>query len=331
MATLHKEYSNFNATISLDSGKKESLIKSRDALKDKIRKYFKDEKPKEIQPKFAGQGSTEMKTTVNPIPEVTEDGDQILKYDLDYGVYFIEKDGEDNKRNINTWHDWVYNAVENHTNTPPEKKNTCIRVIFADGHHIDLPIYYKKDEVIQLAHKTKDWLDSDPKEFFDWFNNKAKDDQQLRRIVRYLKAWKNYRESNNANLKLPSGFALTILAVNSFSSNDSNDVAFKDTVTKIKVKLNETFECLRPTTPLYEDIFKGYSDTKKADFLNALDSIVKACDDAFAEKNFKKASEYLRKQFGDRFPLGKDEDEEAKSARTASYLSATVTAKPYAK
>lgn len=330
MATLHKEYSAFNLKIALEDTKKESLIKSRDSLKDKIRKYFKDEKPKELQPKFAGQGSTEMNTTVNPIPEEDEDGNTILKYDLDYGVYFIEKDGEDNKRSINTWHDWVYNAVENHTSTPPEKKNTCVRVIFADGHHIDLPIYYKKNGVIQLAHKSKDWIDSDPKEFFDWFNNKAKDDQQLRRIVRYLKAWKNYRESNNASLKLPSGFALTILAVNSFTPNDSNDIAFKDTVTKIKEKLNVKFECLRPTTPLNENIFEGYSDTKKTDFLNALDSLVKACDNALSEKNFKKASEHLRKQFGDRFPLGKDENEEDKSARTASYLSSTVIAKPYA-
>jgi hypothetical protein len=39
----------------------------------------------------------------------------------------------------------------------------------------------------------------------------------------------------------------------------------------------------------------------------------------------------LREQFGDRFPLGKDENEEVKSTRTAGFLSATIAPKPYAR
>jgi len=331
MATLHKEYNSFNSTIALNSAKKESLITSRDSLKKKIEKYFKEKKEDEIQPKFWSQGSFKMNTTVNPISETDDSGNVRLKYDLDYGIYFIEKKGEDKKRSIDTWHKWVFEAVDGHTNTPPQKKNTCVRVIFADGHHIDLPIYYMNGDTLELAHKSKGWINSDPKAFFDWFNEMAKSDPQLRRIVRYLKAWKNFKEINNSSLKLPSGFALTILAANNFVSDSNDDKAFKLTVEKIKVELDEIFECKRPTTPVGEDVFADFSETKKSNFLNALGSLIEACKNAENEKNFKKASEYLQKQLGDRFPTGTDETEEDKNSRLAgALLGASIKPKPYA-
>jgi hypothetical protein len=314
MATLHKEYNSFNSEIKLTPERKKSLITSKKSIKNRIKKWFTDNKPDELQPKFGGQGSFEMNTTVNPIPVQDEDGNRILKYDLDYGVYFIEKTDENNKRTIQTWHDWVYEAVDDHTNKDSIDKNTCVRVVFYDGHHIDLPIYYKKDEVIQLAHKSKDWITSDPKEFYEWFNDQKT--TQLERIVRYLKAWKNYRELNNSNLKLPSGFELTILASNNYASDDNDDVAFRETIRKINVELNRPngFKCLRPTTPVDEDVFASYSYTRKNNFLSALESLLDDCDKARDEKNFKKASEHLRNnQFGTRFPLGDDKNEDQKS------------------
>lgn len=331
MATLHKEFNKFNSIIALDSKNKESLITSRNSLKKKIKKYFSENKSEELQPKFWAQGSFEMNTTVNPIPETDKDGKVLLKYDLDYGIYFIEKEDENNRKSIFTWHNWIYDAVDGHTNTPPQRKNTCVRVIFADGHHIDLPIYYKDGETPELAHKSKGWIYSDPKAFSEWFTSRAKSDQQLRRLVRYIKAWKNYKEINNSSLKLPSGFALTILVVNNFKADNNDDKAFRLTVEKIKNELNNKFECLRPTTPAGEDVFADFSETRKTNFLSALDSLVEACKKAKDEKNFKKASERLRKQFGDRFPLGNDESEEDKSARLASTLAAApIKPRPYA-
>jgi len=304
MATLHKEFIAFNNEIRLNAPRKELLKGNRKVIKEKIKKWFSGNKPKELQPNFWGQGSFEMNTIINPIPKYDDKENSILEYDLDYGVYFIEKENEDNRRAITTWHDWVYSSVEDHTNTPPEKRNTCIRVIYNDGHHIDLPIYYKDGGLIELAHKTKGWTTSDPKEFYEWFNNEAKNDQQLRRIVRYLKSWKNYRENNNSNLKLPSGFSLTILATEKFCPNEDDDKAFRDTVQQIKNSLDLFFICLRPTTPKGENLFEKYSDTKKNNFLTSLGQLIDACNKAKDEKNFKKSSEYLRKQFGERFPLG---------------------------
>lgn len=331
MATLHKEYIKFNKTIKLTSARKEKLKKSRKAIKKKIRKWFKENKPKELQPKFWGQGSFDHNTIINPIPEKDESGNKLLKYDLDYGTYFIEHEDEDNKKAIETWHNWVYTSVEDHTDTPPKKKTTCIRVIFSDGHHIDLPIYYRKnEETPELAHKSKGWLESDPKAFTDWVIKKKTD--QTIKIVRYLKGWKNYREHKNTHLKLPSGFELTILVFNNYKANDNDDIAFRNTIKAIKEKLDKKFECFRSTTPTDEDLFKSYSKTRKENFLNNLANLIKATERAKDEKNFKKASEYLRKHFGDRFPLGEDKNEDKKSNELkASILRSGIQHKPYGK
>ncbi len=330
MAVLSRNYTKFNKMIELGNSKKESLEKSRDAIKTKIRNWFNENKPNELQPKFHSQGSFQMNTIINPIPVDDDEGNKLLKYDLDYGVYFIEKEGEDNKRAIETWHDWVYKSVENHTNTPPIKKTTCVRVIFSTGRHIDLPIYYKEDDIPELAHKSKRWIDSDPREFYEWFNNQA--NRKLKRIVRYLKAWKNYQETTYSHLKFPSGFALTILATENRVLEDNDDEAFRKTIKAIKAKLDANkFKCLRPTTPKGENVFAEFSETRKNDFLKKLDDLITACDKAGEEKNFKTASEYLIEQLGDRFPLGKDENEEDKNSRLSSVLGGTtVKPKPYA-
>jgi hypothetical protein len=330
MATLHKEFIEFNRQIRLTDCRKDKLKNSRKDIKRKIRKWFKDNKPDELQPKFHGQGSFEMNTGVNPIPEYDNDGNTLLKYDLDFGVYFIEKEDEVNKKLIDTWHNWVYQAVEDHTNQKPIKKTTCIRVIYNDGHHIDLPIYYKLDDVIELAHKSKGWIESDPKAFYEWFNNLK--NAQLERIVRYLKAWKNYRENKNSNLKLPSGFELTILAANNWVKDDNDDKAFRETIRKIEAELNRVngFKCMRPTAPI-EDVFSDYSEIRKTNFLSALSNLLTDLDRAKDEKNFKKASEILRNnQFGVRFPLGEDANEEDKSKKLGAAIGAAlVRPKPY--
>lgn len=333
MATLHKEYNTFYDKIKLTDSRKDDLLGSRKSLRKKIEKWFSENKPTRLQPKFKGQGSFEMDTTVNPVVE-KKDGVDFRKYDLDDGVYFNEKAGENNRENIDTWHNWVYEAVKDHTETDPIRKNTCVRVIFSDGHHIDLPIYYKKGNPPELAHRSKGWLDSDPVEFTNWFKDNS--NKQMKRLVRYIKAWKDFRQDKNSNLKLPSGFALTILIENHYVKDESNndDKAFRETIRRMYNSLSTFygFKCLRPTTPKNDDVFADYSNTRKSDFLTALKNLLKDCDRAKDEKNFKKASEYLRDyQFGDRFPKGDDTDEKSQKKAISDNLKNTyIPPKPYA-
>ncbi len=320
MATLHKEYNVFYDKIKLTGKRKDDLLGSRKSLREKIEKWFSENKSDRLQPTFAGQGSFEMDTTVNPIVEI-KDGVEFRKYDLDDGVYFYEKAGENNRENIDTWHNWVYEAVNTHTVKETQRKNTCVRVIFADGHHIDLPIYYKNGNTPQLAHRSEGWINSDPVEFTEWFQKNAS--KQIKRLVRYLKAWKDFRKDKNSNLNLPSGFALTILVVNHYKEYDNDDEAFRETIRSMYNSLSSYngFKCLRPTTPKGENVFADYSDTRKSDFLTQLKNLLNDCDKAKDEKNFKKASEYLRdKQFGDRFPKGDDVDEKSQKKQMSDTL-----------
>lgn len=330
MVNNHSAFINFdNNKLKLTSKRLEDLKGSRKSLRKKIRSYIENEKPNEISPKFGDQGSIPMETAVNPIPVIIDEDTTLLPFDLDDGVYFIVPNEYEERKSINTYHSWIVNAVDGHTNTTPIDKTTCVRVIFADGHNIDLPIYFMVEGGIpEIAHKSRGWIKSDPLAFAQWFNEKADDDPQLRRIVRYLKAWRNFREVNNNSLKLPSGFELTILAAENFKPNERDDVALRDTANAIYGTLQDSFECWRPTTPI-EDVFEEYSETRENNFLDALERLVNNCDKAAQETNYKTSSEHLRKEFGDRFPLGKDEELKEKKSRIAKGLAATVAPRPY--
>lgn len=301
MADCNNLFIEFNNTISLDDPKKKKLIESRNLLREDIRTYMKKNKPDEIAPEFYGQGSYMMKTIVNPFSTEEE-------YDLDDGVYFKDKDLEDRK-DTSTYHEWIYEAVKDRTKKQIDK-NTCVRVIYSDGHHIDLPIYFIiEGEIPELAHKSDGWVISDPREFYRWFRDESKDKDQLKRIVRYLKAWCDKENNGNKNIKMLSGMIMTILATNEFSSDEREDIAFRDTLSKINNKLTSLFSCYRPTTPTSEDLLKEISDTRKDNFLNKLSAFLTSANQAIKNPNQKKACLKWQKHFGDRFSCSNAKEE----------------------
>lgn len=329
MADCHNLFTDFNSTIRLNDSKRKSLKKSRKSLRDKIRKFFKEEKEDEIKPKFHGQGSFMLDTIVEPIPEVVEeDGVEktLLYYDVDDGVYFIGDNSE--RKSVQTYHNWIVEAIDGHTNTPPVDKNTCVRTLFADGHHIDMPIYFKEEgKTPELAHRAKGWIESDPKSFQEWFEKKVKVYPQLRRIVRYLKAWSNYRETQRKEKPMVSGFILTILAANNYMSNQRDDIALKETLILIKSSLDASFTCYRPTAPTDENLLDGYAH--KDYFIQCLSDLIDSAKGALAETNQKKACEKWQKHFGDRFPcnIAKDEDENENLSK--SFITTASASRPW--
>lgn len=324
MANNHIQFTAFNNAITLNSSRKETLKGNRKAIRDRITKYFKDNHSDDIQPKYHNQGSFAMNTILNPIND-SENTDSLVAFDLDDGVYFMtDENSHDNRLSVTTYHNRVYNAVKNHTSLGATDKTTCVRIEYAAGHHIDLPIYFKRKYFKPtLAHKSKDWIDSDPKEFYEWFNTKTKQNQQLRRIVRYLKAWCDYCYSQNQSIKMPSGFILTILAVNNFVANDRDDVAMKDVLAKMNSSLKASFSCTRPTTPIGEELLGDkFSDTRKNNFMSKLDSFATSAEQAVNETNAKKACLKWQKHFGDRFccSTAKDEDEDVVKQNSAPII-----------
>lgn len=301
MLNLNVLFVEFNDNLTLKKKYKDLVTTGRDALRNKIGSKFEENDRK--KPKYYMQGSYAMHTAINP----QEDEE----FDLDDGIYLqgysVDKD---------TWpvtttvHDWVKKAVDKHTSNAPIDKKTCIRVVYEEKYHIDLPIYImgeddQKRECAYLAHKSKGWIESDPKAFKEWFQKCVNDNGQvIRHMVKFLKAWKAYKD-----VDIP-GMAITILVCNNYSiTADREDITLLDTVTNILDSLDTKFECYKPVTPTDEDLFTEYSQTKKDTIINSLKTLKNRLNKAiYEEKNEKKATDLLQKEFGDRFPEGEDKD-----------------------
>lgn len=318
MADLNETFIEFNTVIALSTTKKDELRKSRNAIRKDIETYFEKNRDKHTV-KFKGQGSFSMNTTILP-----DSGE----YDVDDGVYIFGK--EEDKPLVTTAHSWIVKAVENRTGQNTIDKNTCVRVQYAKSYHVDLPIYYKttdsnneyfydSEDVPELAHKSKSWIESDPYAFKLWFDEKAKNKNQLKRIVRYLKAWTD----NKRKLNLPNGMIFTILAVNNYVVKDRDDEAFLETLKAIQKSIDDTrhnwasYECKRPTIDKTENLLAKYSsETRKKSFLDALDSLITSGKQAIEAKSKKDACSKWQKHLGDRFPCSiiEEEDEDVAKA-----------------
>ncbi|WP_107926987.1 CBASS cGAMP synthase [Lysinibacillus parviboronicapiens] len=295
MAECNDLFLKFNGEIELKNSKKTSLRTSRNSIRNDIINHF-EKKLKVSKPKFWGQGSYMMNTIIKPI-----DGE----YDIDDGVYLehLAEIDEEEWPTAETVHNWIIKAVQDRTHTPPKNKNTCVRVIYKGNYHIDLPIYIKsKDsEHPKLAHKTKGWVDSDPKELTNWFKGQVSSkDTQLKRLVRYFKSWKDFKKNGD---KFPSGMIFTILAANHYVEGyeDADDSAFIAVAQEIYDALNANFSLNRPVFP-EEELFEDWSDTAKTNFLSKLSTLINNGQKALETEDKAEASKIWIKQFGDRFP-----------------------------
>lgn len=307
MANLNNLFLTFDNELSIPSEKKTKMIVSKDHLRTKIRDYFRKNHP-DYTPKFYIQGSYKLKTLIRTKDDTC---------DLDDGVYFTKN--PDNVKGY-TLQKWVKDAVEGTTDANPSHKNKCIRVDYKAGYNIDLPVMVfveNKDKHPYLAVKNGDFQDDDPKEFVEYFKNNKTD--QMVRIIKYLKAWCDYKRED-----MPSGLAMTILTLNCFQENVRDDVALKCILQEIQRQLLTNFKCVMPTTPK-DDLFGDYTDTKKRNFMKNLSNFIVDARAAIEEPNQLKASKIWRKHLGERFPLGEDKDENS----TNNYAKTIGTSKPY--
>jgi len=295
MANCNKLFLDFNDDLRVRKSKVQSLEKSKDSLRNKVKSYF-TENHSEYIPNFFIQGSKKMGTMIRTKEDTC---------DLDDGIYFFQKPDVTGT----TLQNWILEAIKDVTNTPPMHKKKCIRVIYQGDYHIDLPIYYKLDEDAHpfLAVKDEEFEESDAKEFIEWFIEKKDEKGQLARIIRYLKAW-----SDHLLNKMPCGLAMTVLAEDNIEYDDRNDISLKETLKKIHKSLTDDWECVMPTTP-FDDLFDDYDETRKRNFLIALYKFIEDADKAIDdERNQLKASKLWKKHLGIYFIEGVDEDVDSK-------------------
>ncbi|MBN2789644.1 MAG: hypothetical protein JXR69_05605 [Candidatus Delongbacteria bacterium] len=307
MLNFHKEFCDFNKKIKLTKTKKEKILKSRNAVRDKIRTYFKDELKINI-PLFKSQGSFVINTALNPKEDI--------EVDIDDGLYLRHVDEDsDSWPKPNEIHQDILKSLVGHTQDGCESKTSCVRVYYRKYYHLDIPVYIIKDGKAYLA-RTNDnsWINSDSKEFKDWFY-KNRFNEQNSRIIRYLKSWRDYLDIDFTSIEL------TILGINCFVPNeDRDDKSLYNTLYKIINTLKSENSISKPVSP-YEDLWKDLSDYQKSKRISNLEDFLDDINTALNNNSGNRASLVFRELFGECFPLKKEqEQEEIKEYTTGAKL-----------
>lgn len=187
---------------------------------------FRDEngKPVSLQPRFWRQGSSVYGTMNTPAYTPPQ------QIDLDDGTYlpmsFMKdvKPGIASEAFIKFVDSVLIELVDDMNWKEFVPKDTCARVVIDDAAHVDVPLYaipdseYQKLEKaaamrvaarvnlaeqtfkidpssVYLAHREKKWVLSDPRKLHHWFTAAVDNHgEQLRRISRILKSWRDEHE-----------------------------------------------------------------------------------------------------------------------------------------
>jgi hypothetical protein len=307
MSDCHNDFLKLNSAISLNEGEKQKLRTSRDAIASKIKNHFKS-KGYSV-PEFKGQGSFSMNTSVRPTSGY---------YDLDLGVYLkgLGTDPDDWPR-TESIHNLIFNAVDGHTSITPIRKSTCVRVVYKSpyidkgdlSYHIDLPVYAYKESFWSEEVKTvialkgdRQWSEySDPAKFTSWFFDCCKantyDQDQLKRLVKYLKTWKDHTPEYP---KMPSGMILTVLAAKNFKPGKRDDVSFIETVKNFFNLLEWRFSIEKPVEP-FNNLAKGMTDNEIDNFMERMEKLLELGEKAIATTNYQTSKAIWARGFGERF------------------------------
>ncbi|KMW45481.1 hypothetical protein PQH03_17735 [Ralstonia insidiosa] len=275
MANVHKHLLNyFLERVALKEDQKDLMRKRRTSNETRLKDGLKAQK-KPSPLRFVKQGSYAMHTMVqaNAATSDIDDGVVFAKGDL-----VGERGGEFNPLQAKNM---VCDALNEKKDfkTPPEVRTNCVRVYYADGFTIDMPVYREVElngkTVYELA--AAEWKESDPEAVTEWFvgaTKKSPDEtngRQLRRMVRLLKAWSKSRIS----WTLPSGFVLSILTNEKYPQGgwkDRDDLALYNLVCDIHARLQWNLTVTRPVKP-YDSVTKTNDD---ADMRNLRDKLADA-------------------------------------------------------
>ena len=326
MANLQTAFIDFHENIKLDN-ETPTLIEKRDILLNKLKDKISSDAASYSS---FNQGSYAMHTGIYP-----DDDD----FDIDVGLEFeINKDDYPDPVKVKKW---VKDALDGHTKSVSIRRS-CVTVQYQKNdepiYHVDFAIYAASnaDGKLYIAKgkehsedSLKIWEVSDPKGLVNIIRNKfedADDRSQFRRIVRYMKKWRNIMFSNTGN-SAPTGIALTVLAYDRFVVKKKYDQV-------PKTYKYDDFEALLSLVNNIKNSFSVAYDIDTASFLHTIkiplpvepysDLLAKMTtkqNDAFYDKTVEFSTKLdevknktllsekctiLQEVFGDKFPIKTD-------------------------
>jgi len=218
-------------------------------------------------------------------------------------------------------------------------KPSCVRVEIKDDAHVDIALYAIPDEEfevllekaeasmqfdtrmrdenisfaeeiyprlpsdqIMLAHRREGWKPSDPRKLEDWFREAIDaHGQQLRRVCRYLKGW---RDHNWTACRL-SSIALMACVVGAYDDataaipENRDDLALQ----MVAKRLPELLEHRILNPVVYGQFLdEGWTSECRADFIAKAHALATRIDAALAANQSSTVIEHLRAVLGDYLP-----------------------------
>lgn len=276
--------------VNLSDTVRDGLYAKREANRSRLRANL----PDDIKIKdFIAQGSMAIRTTVQ---------EKNADYDIDDGVTFYAQTltgriigffdmGCEEVREM------VRDALKDDKFArQPEIIGNCIRVFYAEGYHVDVPVFRvidadTTDERQELAGKDG-WRRSDPTEINVWFEsrvqrlNRFQEDAggQLRRMVRLLK---RFAKSRGKRWNTPNGLKLTMLAEECFErSAERDDKAFFFLLEKLHGRLTRSLVVVNRAQRLEEPdaLTKSESDENMQELRQRVGEALEKLNSLWEEK-----------------------------------------------
>ncbi|MFU2319028.1 CBASS cGAMP synthase [Rahnella sp. PCH160] len=233
-------------------------------------------------------------------------------------------------------------------------KLTCIRIVIGAYAHIDIPLYAIPDEEfvtlvkasmdsygydslteavniaerdvwtalpadkVLLAHREHNWMASDPRPVKEWFLGEVEaKGEQLRRVVRYLKAFRDWRWPSGG----PTSILLMAAAAPLFEKRDRrDDLALLDVVaalpTRLRAGVNNPVEEAESLTARLGKA--GVEEAAKA--FEEFETVLRGATDAGSPSQ---ACIWMQDSFGPRFP---NEPDRVKIVSVAATIAAAPAA-----
>lgn len=233
-------------------------------------------------------------------------------------------------------------------------KPTCIRIVISAYAHIDIPLYAipdqefvslaeasmrlygydsVKDAVIKserdawtalprdkvlLAHRECNWMPSDPRPVKEWFLGEVDaKGEQLRRVVRYLKAFRDWRWSSGG----PASILLMAAAAPLFEKRDRrDDLALLDVVAALPARLRGG---VNNPVDESESLSERLGQAGVEEAAKAFEEFEKVLRGATSAGSASQACIWMQGEFGPRFP---NEPDRVKDVSVAATIAAAPAA-----
>ena len=336
MAKLQKEFEKFNELItSVDTA---FLREKRDLLTEDIKNKFPDKcskyeiKVNKSDLRFMNQGSYIIGTAI--------EGKNV---DIDYAMVMpLDIEEHPDPRDVKKA---VRDSLIIENKRIPQIKEPCVTVAYHEDDeeymHIDFPVYAEYEDSLYLGRgkensSSPQWEPADPEGLKKYFLNAFKDKEQLKRVVRYFKKWKQieYEGVSNSH-EVPPSVGLTILVctyyVEKTTGGDDDLSALYYTMKNIQdaftVQIDSygqvtsaSITCDLPVQPYSDVLYKmRSSSTHLIKLYKKIKKAVAHLKDAINLNEDHEAAKSVRKVLGDDFTVPEKNTRESATANKAEY------------